>query len=149
MKDTRPHKPWVMISRRFVLPLLLGVAACSPQVNVALLSRSTTAAHDSVLTGTWVRTSNVAGSRLIMTLSAADTVVTGTGIYSIEAGRSGALAVAGSAIGGAVKLAIAFDYGQSARFNGVLAARDTLGGTIRYETSDGAQPVSRVSFYRQ
>lgn len=84
-----------------------------------------------------------------MTLAAADTVVTGTGTYSIEAGRSGALTVAGSAIGGAVRLDLVFDYGQRARFHGVLAARDTLGGTIKYGTSGGAEPVSRVSFHRQ
>jgi hypothetical protein len=99
--------------------------------------------------GTWARVENVLASQLTMTLVVVETTVTGSGSFSIEAGRSGTLSVSGVVTSGVVKLDLAFDYGEQAHFQGTADASGRLAGTIKYGPPDGAQSSQSVSFQRQ
>jgi hypothetical protein len=93
------------------------------------------------LTGTWSENGlGQFGTGFTMVLAAHDTIVTGTGNYQIEAGRSGTVTVAGVIEAPNIHLDITYDYGDVAHFNATLQPGNTLGGAW-YTTSDPV-PVS-------
>ena len=81
-----------------------------------------------------------------MNLSTSGNDVTGTGTYAIEAGRSGTLTVSGIAAGSLVNLAIAFDMGTAAQFDGNLVSSDTLSGHLKYGPPESLSPSLLVNF---
>jgi len=88
------------------------------------------------LTGTWSENGlGQFGSVFTMVLAAHDTTVTGRGNYSIEAGRSGTVTVAGVIHGQNIDLTITYDYGDVAHFSGTLPSAGELDGSWR-TTSD-------------
>src|SRR5882724_9989809 len=81
------------------------------------------------LDGTWNATSQPVGSATSMTLHEQNTQVAGVGTYRIEAGVSGALAVAGVHSGAAVTLELAYDNGDKATYAALLTDSSHMKGT--------------------
>ena len=98
------------------------------------------------LTGRWAEQVGVPGSSLVMDLTVQSTVVSGTGTYSIAAGRSGSLVVEGVISGTNALLVITFDSGDYAHFNGVITAPHVLSGAF-WEGPPPVDPIV-VSFHK-
>ncbi len=83
------------------------------------------------LRGTWDADFSVPGASLVLALRPSDIGVTGTGTYSIEAGRSGTLDVTGTFDRPRVTLSLHYDYGYVATYTGtLLPVPRKLTGTI-------------------
>ncbi len=105
-----------------------------------------------LLTGSWVQDGAVIGSSFVLTLSQSslrDTLVTGTGTYSIEAGRSGTLTVTGGATDTRVTLEIVYDYGPVAHFDGAPATASVLSGAMKNGPKESLMPSYLVTFHRK
>jgi len=70
------------------------------------------------LRGTWAEPNEVPGSSLSMVLATQDTVVTGAGAYSVEAGPSGTTTVTGTVSGATINLDVTFDNDHVMHFVG-------------------------------
>jgi hypothetical protein len=92
------------------------------------------------LRGTWAEPNEVPGSSLSMVLTTQDTVVTGTGAYTNEAGPSGTTTIAGTVAGATINLDVTFDNNHVMHFRGALAGNTKLQG-IWYSTPVG-DPVN-------
>ena len=92
--------------------------------------------HD--VQGSWSETGPVTGSGFEIALTETAGVVTGTGMFSVEAGRGGTLAVSGSVRSDSLHLQVVFvpdprSIGllpDTTSFVGALVARDTIDGTL-------------------
>ena len=82
------------------------------------------------LTGTWTEQFSIPGPVFRVVLQQSGTRVSGTGQYSIEAGRSGTLAVSGSDVGTNVTSTFQYDYGLVTSFTGTLVDANHLTGTV-------------------
>jgi hypothetical protein len=80
------------------------------------------------LRGTWAVPNEFPGSSLSMVLTTQDTVVTGTGAYSNEAGPSGTTTVSGTVSGATINLDVTFDTHQVMHFRGALIGSTKLQG---------------------
>ena len=81
------------------------------------------------LRGTWAESALFPGISTVITLAVADTTITGTGTYTIEAGRPGTIVVAGMVTAGTtVDLELARSDGWIGHFRGTLSSRDSLSG---------------------
>jgi hypothetical protein len=93
--------------------LIARVATC------ALLVACTTATEPpGDLTGTWRAPFTIPGSAFSVDLTQQGRTISGTGAYSIEAGLSGTLQVAGSYTPPQIALQITYDYGAVWTFEG-------------------------------
>jgi hypothetical protein len=115
--------------------LLLASAGCS-----------STLAPSADLTGTWTEHFSFPGASFSVVLEQRGTQVSGTGHYSIEAGRSGTLTVSGNDVRSLVTLTFQYDYGLVTTFTGTLVDANHLTGTVT-SAGDG-QPFS-VTLIRQ
>jgi hypothetical protein len=122
--------------RRFYLPLCLALL-CSCGGGGGDLPKT--------LDGKWNATSQPAGSETSMTLQERDTQVVGAGTYRIQAGASGALAVAGVHSGAAVTLELAYDNGDKATYAALLTDSSHMKGTLAFQGAG----TSTVEFVRQ
>src|ERR1035437_11152871 len=120
------------------LPLLGAAVACSSSSRGALTDPHVIAAD---LRGSWSDPVSYPGISTILQLSVIDTIVSGSGTYTIEAGRPGTLTVAGVISGSQVKLDLQRDYGLLAHFTGTLHAPDLLGGFVTYEGAFASDPA--------
>lgn len=120
---------------RFLVALTLAAGALG--CGADMTDVQTVAMH---LRGTWAEPNEVPGSSLSMVLATQDTVVTGTGTYSFEAGHSGTTVVAGTVSGATINLDVTFDTDQVMHFRGALVANTKLQG-IWYATPVG-DPVN-------
>jgi hypothetical protein len=114
------------------------MAACSSASPGSLTDPRVIAAD---LRGTWSDTVSYPGISTILHLTVTDTIVSGSGTYTIEAGRPGTLTVAGVISGSQVKLDLQRDYGLLAHFTGTLRAPDLLGGFVTYEAAFASDPA--------
>jgi hypothetical protein len=122
-----------------------GLAACEASLDLPTEPRGVAA----LVEGTWAEPVSFPGISFVMQLSARDTVLSGTGTYSIEAGRSGTLSEAGFVAGQMVQLTITYDYGPVAYFQGTLTDRNTLSGAIKYGPPESEIPSVAVRFERR
>ncbi len=99
------------------------------------------------LIGTWSRNGNVVGSSLGFALSAADTTLSGTGTFAIEAGMSGTLTVTGVRSGSTVNLVLLTNLGVREHFNGSLTGPDAMSGWFWVENQLAPDSVA-TSFTR-
>ncbi len=97
------------------------------------------------VTGRWVRSSNVPGSSLNMTLQQNGNQVTGAGSYAIEAGRSGTLQVNGTASSTKASLTITYDTGATATFMGQRTDATHLSGPFQTQ----GFPSDTTTFVKQ
>jgi hypothetical protein len=97
------------------------------------------------LDGTWNATSQPVGSATSMTLKEQNSQVVGVGTYRIQAGASGALAVAGVHSGGAVTLELAYDNGDKATYAALLTDSTHMSGALSFQGGG----TSTVEFARQ
>lgn len=119
----------------FALLLSVGALACSDS---SLTDSQSVGAQ---LVGTWSEPFvDLPGESLVMTLATSDTVVTGTGTYTFEAGQSGTTTVAGVVSDTTINVDVTFDFGQVMHFRGELSGRTKLLG-IWYATPVG-DPVN-------
>lgn len=105
-------------------------------------------ASGGVLAGQWSQDSTVVGSSVVLSLAVTDTVVTGTGTYTIEAGRPGTLTVSGVATPTHVSLDLTYDTGALAHFDGTLPVGSVLSGAIKYGPKDAMIPSYSVTFHK-
>src|SRR6187397_1643432 len=73
------------------------------------------------LRGTWAESGRASGASTVVTLAVADTTITGTGTYTIEAGQSGTIVVAGMVSGTTVDFDLARSDGWIAHFRGTFS----------------------------
>jgi hypothetical protein len=125
----------VRTSLRFLTALTLAAGALG--CGADLTDVQSVALH---LRGTWAEPNLVAGSSLSMVLATQDTVVTGTGAFSDEAGPSGTTTIAGTISGATIDLDVTFDSEHVMHFHGALAGNTKLMG-IWYSTPVG-DPVN-------
>ena len=128
-------------SLRFFVALTLVAAALGCGADSTLDSQSVAVR----LRGTWAEPIEIPGSSLVMVLSTSDTVVTGTGTFSGEAGPSGTLTVAGTISGTTINFDVTFESDrimniQVMHFRGSLVGNTKLQG-IWYSTPVG-DPVN-------
>jgi hypothetical protein len=126
------------------LPLFAALAACRPGSSGDLTDPHVVAAD---LKGSWSEPASFPGISTIFQLAVVDTTVSGTGTYSIEAGRSGTLTVTGVISGTQVTLDLLRDYGSLTHFWGHLTASDRLDGYATYTSPLGNDPAP-LSFQR-
>jgi hypothetical protein len=80
------------------------------------------------LNGTWQEVVSFPGISTTLHLAVSDTVVTGTGAYTIEAGRPGTIIVSGAISGSVVNLDLARSDSTTQHFRGTFTAPDLLTG---------------------
>lgn len=121
------------------------VAACSLGL-LLLAGCGSGTGQTSQLTGRWatVASVNVAGTTAL-SLQQTGNTVTGTGQYSIEAGRSGTLSVSGTVSNVAVNLTFTYDTQNKAAFQGVLVDATHLNGAL----ASSANNSSTLNLVRQ
>jgi hypothetical protein len=98
--------------------------------------------------GKWSEQVQIPGVALVLNLDAHDTVVTGTGSYAIEAGRSGVLTVSGLVDGSQIRLDLVYDSGTEAHFVGELSELDRMAGSIKYGPPESEVPSFPITFAR-
>jgi hypothetical protein len=98
-----------------------------------------------MLDGTWNATLQPVGSATSMALKEQNSQVAGVGTYRIEAGASGALAVAGVHSGAAVTLELAYDNGGKATYAALLTDSTHMSGALSFQGGG----TSTVEFARQ
>jgi hypothetical protein len=101
-----------------------------------------------LLTGTWAQQGTVIGSSLVLTLGSLGTTLSGTGRYAIEAGRSGTLTLTGNVSNQRVELAIVYDDGAVAQFDGALSDSNTLTGAVHDGPPQSLTPSFMATFTR-
>jgi hypothetical protein len=101
-----------------------------------------------LLHATWAQQGTVVGSSLVLTLGSFGLMLSGTGQYAIEAGRSGTLTLTGSVSNERVHLDIVYDIGALAQFDGTLADRNTLTGALHNGPPQSLTPSFMVTFAR-
>ena len=84
--------------------------------------------------GLWSASSDGLGSTLTMTLSAKDTVVSGTGTYSTGALRTGSISIAGTYLPPSAALTITYDHGESVTFASTLLNGSQMKGKLTYKS---------------
>jgi hypothetical protein len=89
--------------------------------------------------GTFAADFTVPGASLVLHLGLQQDVLSGTGTYSIEAGRSGNLAVTGTYQAPAVSMKLTYDYGPVAQFTGTMTPSHQIVGSF---VNDSGQAVS-------
>ena len=99
--------------------------------------------------GRWAQPVTFPGISFGFQLTARDTALSGTGTYSIEAGRAGTLRVLGLVSGEQVMLDLTYDYGPVAHFTGTLADLNTLRGSLKYGPPDSEVPSVLAVYDRQ
>lgn len=92
---------------------------------------SDTGSTDGLLAGRWVRTSNVPGSSFSLLLTTSGSEVNGTGVYAIEAGRSGVIQVTGRVMESQFMLNLMYDTGVTAVYTGARTDDNHLSGTVQ------------------
>ena len=97
------------------------------------------------LDGTWNATSQPVGSETSMTLKEQNSQLVGVGTYRVQAGASGALAVAGVHSGAVVTLELAYDNGDKATYAALLSDSSHMNGTLTFQGAG----TSTVEFARQ
>jgi len=95
--------------------------------------------------GTWNAASQVAGSSLTMALTEQNSQIAGVGTYRVEAGPSGAIAVAGAQSGQAVALELVYDNGTKASYAATVQDASHMSGVLAFEGGS----ASTVQFVRQ
>ena len=101
------------------------------------------------ISGTWVQREAAAGTLLVLRLDAQATTVTGTGTYTVEGGRSGTLTETGTISDGALRLAITYDSGAAAQFDGRVAGDTILSGGLHFGPAQSLTPSAIVTFDRK
>jgi hypothetical protein len=129
--------------------LSMGAAACTDSTSPRTGGRQLAAQ----VQGMWAEKVSFPGISLVLNLAAQDTALTGAGTYSIEAGRSGTLAITGLVAAQTVKLDLSYDYSggaSRAHFEGSLQDQNTLTGMISYGPAlpPGGTPY-QVTFQRK
>ena len=127
-----------------IIPVLLAASLLSACANTA--SGPTDTAR---VTGTWVQREAAAGTLLVLRLDAQATAVTGTGTYTVEGGRSGTLTETGTISDGALRLAITYDSGAAAQFDGRVAGDTILSGGLHFGPAQSLTPSAIVTFDRK
>lgn len=102
-----------------------------------------------LLAGTWVQDISIPGASLAFTVTTRDTTVSGTGTYSIEAGRSGTLTVSGAVTASGVSLDFTYDHGALAHFDGAPPSATVLTGALKNGPKDSMVPSYQVTFHRK
>ena len=114
---------------RKLLPIFLILAVgCLETTSLSISTCS--GAGTGGICGVWVADPTVPGSSLVLSLQLRDGVLSGTGTYSIEAGRSGDLDVGGTYSAPVVEMRLAYDYGFVAPFTGTLTSSRQIVGTF-------------------
>jgi hypothetical protein len=132
-----------LIPVRLVAAALLAASvSCSSSTNV---SGGTNAAF----AGTWAQREVVAGTSFVFTLAVDGTNVTGTGTYSVEGGNSGTLTETGAISGDTLQLAITYDNGALAQFEGQIASASVLSGSLHFGPPQSLTPAAVVTFDRK
>jgi hypothetical protein len=123
---------------RFViaLSLIAGAFACSGD---SLTQSESIAAR---LAGTWSAAFDTPGNSLILSLSAHDSTVTGTGTFAGEAGPSGTLTGDGKVTGTTIDLDMLYDSGHQMHFRGNLTGFDHLSGIWFSEPVGDPAPIA-------
>ena len=128
-------------------------AACAGSDRALPLELQQASANRAVaaqLNGTWVEQNLVIGSAFVLQFTAQDTIVTGTGTYAIEAGRSGTLTVSGVVHDQQrLHLDIVYDYGPQSQFDGSLADQNALKGVLHYGPPSALSPSYAATFSRK
>lgn len=130
-------------TRVSALAALAAVMSCASTGSKAVITEP-----GRLLTGTWARNFSIPGASLVLSLTTRDTVVTGTGTYSIEAGRSGTLSASGTVTAARVTLDITYDYGPVAYFEGAPPMATELTGALKNGPKDSMIPSYMVTFHR-
>jgi len=131
------------LARTLSVAALVAAAGCTA-------SESYLAAPEAsrLLAGTWAEDTTVPGVSFVLSLTTRDTLVSGTGTYAIEAGRSGTLSVTGTVTGSRVTLNIVYDYGPVSYFEGAPPTSSGLAGAMKNGPKDSMVPSVAVSFHR-
>lgn len=104
---------------------------------------------DTRLVATWVQREAVAGTIFTIRLDAQGTNVTGSGTYTVEGGRSGTVTATGTSGNGTLRLAIAYDSGEAAQFNGDQISNAELSGVLHLGAAQSLTPSHVVTFDRK
>jgi hypothetical protein len=125
---------------RKYLPILLILAlGCMETTGLSVSSCS--GSGPGGICGTWVADSLVTGASLVLNLRLRNEVLSGTGTYSIEAGRSGTLDVGGTYRSPAIAMNLEYDYGFVAPFTGTLTSSQQIVGSF-LNSSGHAVPLT-------
>jgi hypothetical protein len=128
------------------LALVAGLQGCGSPTQQ--FPPSTDGGLAQLLNGAWTQQGTVVGSSLVLTLGSLATMLSGTGRYAIEAGRSGTLTLTGSVSNERVHLDLVYDTGAVAQFDGTLADRNTLTGAMHNGPPQSLTPSFMVTFAR-
>lgn len=99
--------------------------------------------------GTWSESRTIPGVSTIISLAVADTSITGTGTYTIEAGHPGTIVVTGTISDGkTVDLDLVRSDGWVGHFRGSLASHDSLSGSSWFRSSSVVGDPAPDSYHR-
>lgn len=101
------------------------------------------------LSGTWAESHLIPGVSTVITLAVADTSITGTGTYTIEAGQPGTVAVTGMiSAAETVDLELIRSDGWIGHFRGALVSHDSLAGYSWFRNSLVVGDPAPTSYHR-
>jgi hypothetical protein len=83
--------------------------------------------------GKWSAVSQVTGSSLTLQLGSQNGTIAGAGTYTIEAGSSGVLAVAGTYQPPVAALSFTYDNGNSAVYAATVSDATHMSGKLKYK----------------
>ncbi|MGZ5194004.1 MAG: hypothetical protein ACXWJM_01095 [Ramlibacter sp.] len=83
--------------------------------------------------GKWSAVSQAVGSSLTLQLTSQNGTVAGAGAYTVEAGASGVLAIAGTYQPPVAALSFTYDNGNSAVYAATLTDASHMSGKLRYQ----------------
>ena len=90
-------------------------------------------APPATIDGTWDAVAQVVGSSLTLHLTSQNATVVGAGTYTLEAGGSGVLAVAGTYQAPVVALSFSYDNGDTAVYAAAASDATHMSGRITYK----------------
>jgi hypothetical protein len=133
-------------SRLIAVAFTLAACASACRSGDAVTAQRTVAED---LRGTWAELYQIPGMSTVITLAVADTSITGTGTYAVEAGQPGTIAVTGMiSAGKTVDLDLVRSDGWVGHFRGTLALHDSLSGFLSFRSSFGIGDPAPASFKR-
>jgi hypothetical protein len=97
------------------------------------------------LSGTWAADYNLPGASLVLQLSQLGTAISGTGTYTIEAGRAGTTQIGGVYTPPDITFVIRYDYGLVETYTGTVTDAQHMTGTMADSLGQGFD----VSFSRR
>ena len=128
--------------------LIIAIALTASSVSCGSESISGLQTLAAQLNGTWAEVVNIPGVSTVVTLVVTDTIISGTGAYTIEAGRPGTFTASGVIAGTQIRFDLVRSDGFTEHFQGTLPSANVLTGISWFTSASIHGDPTTISFRR-